>query len=70
MPSRKMIPPKEDVEKILTIVRNANESLEEAHRHSQNIRLLSIEKSLEACISIIKRVIESLETSVSEMHPP
>lgn len=64
MPSRRMMPPKEDVEKTLTIVRNVNESLEEAYRHSRNIGLLSTEKSLEACIAIIKRVIESLEPYV------
>ena len=65
MTSRNMMPPKEGAEKILAIARKVNESLEEVYRHSQNIKLLSTEKSLETCITIIKRVIESLETNVS-----
>lgn len=59
-----MMPPKEDVEKILTAVMNINESLEEAYKRSRKIGLLSTEKSLETCIAIIKRVIESLEPYV------
>lgn len=64
MQSRRMMPPKEDVEKILTAVMNINESLEEAYKRSRKIGLLSTEKSLETCIAIIKRVIESLEPYV------
>lgn len=57
------MPAEKEVERMFNMIKEIHRSLLEAQKYSKEIGILSTEKSIEACVAIVQRILEGLGPS-------